>query len=280
MNTKRYLDLPNRRAWMLTGAFALLLTFAPTRAGATQFELIYSGSFNAQDALNPASQSSPTAFTTTTPFTINAWFDTNSPNLAPPSPPAPPPFAGFRAYAPSLATITIDSTTYTIDTFTTNPTAGITVALFDQNTFTPGRYGVGILQQPPQDGAGIIGDFAGAMPDFTGAVSTATVFTGYYGVGYGSGVCLQGASADCAENAVTPLVLHDSSNNAFNLTLGNYDEDYPVVHDPTSPNILGPLNSAELVATPEPGTLALAAISLVGLLIFGRRRLSRLTAIT
>lgn len=121
MNTKRHLDLPSRRAWMLTGAFALLFALAPTRAGATEFELIYTGSFNTQNALNPASQSSPTAFTTTTPFTINAWFDTSSPNLAPPSPPAPPPFAGLRAYAPSLATITIDAQTYTIDTFTANP---------------------------------------------------------------------------------------------------------------------------------------------------------------
>jgi len=144
------------------------------------------------------------------------------------------------------------------------------VALFDQNTFTPGRYGVGILQQPPQDGAGIIGDFAGATPDFTGAVSTATVFTGYYGVGYGSGVCLQGAGANCTEHAVTPLVLHDTSNNAFNLTLGNYDEDYPVLHAPS--NIVGPLNSAELVAVPEPGTLALAGISLAGIFGFARRQ--------
>ncbi len=82
----------------MTGAIVSLLTLAPTGAKAAQLELIYNGVFNTQDALNPASQSSPTYFPGATPFTINAWFDTDSPNLAPHSPPAPPPFAGFRAY--------------------------------------------------------------------------------------------------------------------------------------------------------------------------------------
>ena len=72
---------------------------AGTQARAASFELIYNGVFNTQDALNPASQSTPSFFTSDTPFTIRAWFDTSSPNLAPPSPPAPPPFAGFRAYS-------------------------------------------------------------------------------------------------------------------------------------------------------------------------------------
>ena len=257
---------------VLAGAIVSLLAVAPTGAKAAQLELIYNGVFNTQDALNPASQSSPTHFLTATPFTINAWFDTGSPNLAPPSPPAPPPFAGFRAYAPSLATIAVGGTTYNIDTITTNPTAGITVAIFDQSSFTPGHYGVGILQEPPLDGAGIIGDFVGASPNFSAATITPTVFTNYFGVGYGSGVCLNGTGGNCMLNAITPLVLHDAANDAFDLTLGNYEEDYPTVHDPTSPNIPGPLNSAELVATPEPGTCALAGLSLAALVGFVRRR--------
>ncbi len=272
MNQKNTFPPLGRYASVLAGAVGLLLAFAPACARAAQFELIYNGVFNTQNALNPASPSSPTLFTSPTPFTINAWFDTNSPNLAPSSPPAPPPFAGFRAYEPSLATITIGGTLYRLETISANPTAGITVAIFDQNTFTPGRYGVGILQQPPQDGAGIIGDFTSASPDFTAAHLTPTVFTQYYGVGYGSGVCLQGTGGNCSLNAVTPLVLHDSANNAFNLTLGNYDEDYPVIHDPASPNILGPLNSAELIAVPEPGTCALAGLALFALIGFARRR--------
>src|SRR5947209_4731465 len=114
----------------LAGALAFILV--PNHAQAAPFELIYNGSFNNQDALNLVSQSSPTYFTGNTPFTIRAWFDTSSPNLA-------PPFEGFRAYSPSLVTIDIGSQTYTMDNFTTNPTAGATVAIFDQNSFTPGR---------------------------------------------------------------------------------------------------------------------------------------------
>ncbi len=146
--------------------------------------------------------------------------------------------------------------------------------MFDQNSFTPGHYAVGILQEPPRDGAGIIGDFLGASPNFTGAANTPTVFTGYFGVGYGSGVCLKGTGGNCMLNAITPLVLQDAAKNLFDLTLGNYDEDYPVIHDPTSGSILGPLNSAELVATPEPGTSALAGLSMAALAGFVRRRRS------
>lgn len=192
MKKKCYSAFSSHYGWVLTGALVSVLALAPTGAKAAQLELIYNGVFNSQDALNPASQSNPTYFSAATPFTINAWFDTSSPNLAPHSPPAPPPFAGFRAYAPSLATIAVGGKSYNIDTITTNPTAGITVAIFDQNSFTPGRYGVGILQEPPQDGAGIIGDFLGASPNFTAAAITPTAFTGYFGVGYGSGVCLKG----------------------------------------------------------------------------------------
>lgn len=254
----------------IAGVFAFIVV--PSHAQASTFELIYNGAFNTQDALNLASQSNPTHFTGSTAFTIHAWFDTSSPNLAPTSPPAPPPFAGFRAYSPSVATIDIGNQSYSIENFNTNPTAGLTVAIFDNNSFTPGRYAIGILQQPPLDGAGIIGDFAGASPDFTADALTATTFTGYNGVGYGSGVCLQGTGGDCQLNAVTPFVLHDG-NQTWALTLGNYDEVYPggldpVVGDP------GPLNEAELLATPEPSTLAIAVGGLAVLFGLARRRKS------
>jgi len=242
-------------------------------AQATPLELIYNGVFNSQDALNLASQSPPTFFSSDTPFTIHAWFDTSSPNLAPPSPPAPPPFAGFRAYSPSLATIDVNGQTYTIENFTTNPTAGLTVAIFDRNSFNPGRYGIGILQQPPQDGAGIIADFSGASPDFTANSLVPTTYTGYNGVGYGSGVCLQGTGGNCQLNAVTPFVLHDSMNRTWALTLGNYEEVYPGGAD-AGTGTPGPLNQAQLVATPEPGASAIVGVGLMFLFAFARRRLS------
>lgn len=251
----------------IAGAFAL--TLVSNHAQAASFELIYSGSFNSLDALNLASQSTPTFFTGETPFTIRAWFDTSSPNLAPPSPPAPPPFAGFRAYSPSLMTIDVGGQTYTIENFATNPTAGATVAIFDNHSFTPDRYAIGILQQPPLDGAGIIGDFSGASPDFTAGALTATTFTGYNGVGYGSGVCAGGPGVDCA---VTPFVLHDSANQIWALTLGNYEAVYPGGADPVGDELTSPLNQAQLVPTPEPGTLGAAAAALIGLLGLARRR--------
>lgn len=105
-------------------AGALLIVFASTNVQAEPLQLIYQGVFNTQNALNPAGQVTPTYFTTATPFKLIASFDTSSPNLAPPSPPAPPPFAGFRAFAPSLVTITIGAETYIVETITTNPTAG------------------------------------------------------------------------------------------------------------------------------------------------------------
>lgn len=250
---------------------ALLLTVSPAVTNAAQLELIYTGILNSQNSLTSASGVGG-AFTTPTPFTINAWFDTDSFNLAPPSPPLPPPFAGFRAYDPSLATISIGGITYSMETISQNPTAGVTVAIFDNNSFTPGRYGVGILQQPPADGAGIVGDFAGASPDFSASNIVPTVFTGYSGVGYGSGVCLQGTGGNCQLNAVTPFVLRGPSGGLFSLTLGNFEEDYPVIHDATSPNILGPLNTAQLVATPEPATVGLTLSALLGCLLVGRKR--------
>jgi hypothetical protein len=161
-----------------------------------------------------------------------------------------------------------------MDTISTNATAGVTVAIFDQNSFTPGRYAVGILQQPPQDGAGIIGDFSGASPAFTvSTLTSTTTFTGYNGVGYGSGVCLQGTPGNCQLNAITPFVLHNSANQTFALTLGNYEEAYTGGADAGTPGrIPGPLNSAQLLATPEPGTLGAVGLALAAALGLARRR--------
>lgn len=270
MKQKQPANIGRNALCILTGALALALV--PDHAQAASFELVYNGTFNNQDALNLASQSSPTYFTGQTAFTLRASFDTSSPNLAPAVPNSP--FVGFRAYAPTMTTIDIGGVSYTMDSFTTNPTAGVTVAIFDQNSFTPGRYAVGILQQPPQDGAGIIADFTGASPAFTvNTLNATTTFTGYAGVGYGSGVCLQGTGGNCQQNAITPFVLHNSANQTFALTLGNYEEAYTGGPDAgRAGSIPGPLNSVQLVATPEPGTLGAVGVALAAALGLARRR--------
>jgi hypothetical protein len=230
-------------------------------AQASPYELIYKGYFSTDEALNLQSSMSPTFFDQTTAFTINARFDDTSPNLAP-SPPLPPPnpFDGYRAYAPSVMTIQIAGTSYSVSS-SDNP--GLTVSIFDQGSFDPGHYGVGIIVDAPADGAGIIGDFLSASPNFLTASLVPTVFTEPVGVGHASGVCTSGRPPECPRE-ITPLVLRDASNIAWNLTLGNYEVDYPVQ----------PINAAQIIAVPEPSTygLMLAGLGSVGWVVRRRRR--------
>ena len=104
---------------------------------------------------------------------------------------------------------------------------------------------------------------------------TPTVFTEYYGVGHGSGVCVSGMPPACP-HVVTPWVLHDAGGARWNLTFGNYIEDYPVAHTPGVP--VGPLNSAAILAVtpqvPEPASLSLMVAGLAGL-AWERRRTPR-----
>lgn len=105
--------------------------------------------------------------------------------------------------------------TYSLASYNDNPIAGIGVAIFDpSNFFNPGRYAVGFLQNPVQDGAGFISDFSSASPAFSTASQTGTVFMNYNGVGFGPG----------GNGAVTPIPLFDSGNSVWLLTLKNYSE--------------------------------------------------------
>ena len=241
--------------------FACAMTLAAAGAQAAPYELVYKGTFNTTESLNLASDASRTFFSASTPFTIRALFDDSTPNLLPPA----FPFLGFHAYVPSLATIQIGGATYNIETAATNATGGVTVSIFDRTQiFNPGRYGIGLIANVLADGAGIVGDFSAASPEFTVNALTATTFTDYFGVGHGSGPCISGNPPACP-HLDTPWVLRDNSNVAWNLTLGNYEEDYPTLHPGSNATAVGALNTAVIAAVPEPETVTLMLAGLAGL---------------
>ncbi|MCK7500926.1 MAG: hypothetical protein MZW92_70240 [Comamonadaceae bacterium] len=168
----------------------------------------YSGSFNQTEGLY-ATGTPQATFAGVTPFTIRAAFDDASPNQAPPF------FNGFRAYVPTTATIEILGETYSIETAAQNAARGVTVAIFDRSqVFFPGYYGVGLIADVVADGAGIVGDFTGASPDFTVDALTPTTFTGYRGVGHGSGPCVTGMPPSCS-HYIVPWVLRDENAHLF-----------------------------------------------------------------
>jgi hypothetical protein len=239
--------------------FAGALAVAAASAQAVPYSLVYSGTFNSSESLNLATAPGRTFFTSTVPFTIRALFDDNA-NVLPPV----FPFLGFHAYVPTSASITINGTTYSIETAATNPTAGVTVTVFDRSQiFNPGRYGIGLIANVFSDGAGIVGDFVSSSPDFIVNALTPTTFTDYYGVGHGSGPCITGNPPACP-HLDTPWVLRDAGGAAWNLTLGNYEEDYPALHPGSGVNVIGALNSASINAAPEPASLALVLAGLAG----------------
>jgi hypothetical protein len=228
-------------------AMAILLVMGMTsmNSQAGEFQLTYTGTFNSSDSFNG------TAFANGAPFTEVAVFTDTGTNYA-----APVGVPGFVAYSPLWATISFGGNTYTMDTASQNAIAGVTVAVFDRTTpfGPPNHYAVGLLSDVLSDGTGIIGDFVSASPNYLATSLVPTVYGGYFGVGYGSGPPHGGT--------IVPWVLHNGGLTS-ELTLGNYDETY---------SNGTPLNTAQLQAVPEPGTLALASAGLLALQGFIRQR--------
>ncbi len=237
-------------------AAASLLTASGAKAAV--FDLHYTGWLSTDEALNLKSDSDPTYFTEATSFSLWARFDDASPNMAPPSPPFPPPFAGFRAYAPISMSIDVAGMHFSVSD-ADNPL--LSVSIFDQNSFIPGRYAIGFIVDPATDGAGIVGDFKSASPDFVVSDLKPTTFGDFAGSGHSSGTCISGMPPNCPHN-VTPLVLRDAGNAAWNLTLASYEQDYPDQG----------LNTAVLSAVPEPSTTALMLGGLLALGGLARRQ--------
>ncbi len=265
-------------------AIGLSAALAQT-AQATEFKLTLSGVFNgtgADPTTNPTETLTPTgggANLLTTPneaFTLTGIFNTSSPNLI--AGLMPPILAmGWVDYAPLSVTLTVGGTTYSVATYTDSVAQGLTVAVFDTTqVFGHGHYGVGFIQNPVQDGAGIVGDFLTATPAYTASSLVPTTYSDYFGVGFGPGVCLggPGSGVDCS---TTPIPL---DSNAYQLTLGgtggydleNPSNGVPTFPVPTPPNFQNDnFFSASLTAVPEPSTWALLLAGFAGLAATGVR---------
>jgi len=214
-------------------------------AFATPFELVYTGTFSSTEAMNLTGGATD-AFTGPTPFIATAFFDDSSPNLV-----SMLPFPGFVAYSPTSATLTIGRDTFTFATYDQDPMHGVSVAIFDDTTpfGPPGHYAAGFLQNPVADGAGFIGDFVSASPTFSAAHLTPTSFTGYFGVGHGSGPeTFFGSNV----HTVVPIPLTDSHGHGYSLTLGNFDEEAAT----------GVQNTANILAVPVPETSSMVSLGL------------------
>jgi len=227
-------------------------------ANAAPFQLTYNGVFATTDSISE--DGGPiTNFANPTPFTLTAIFDTNSTNYVS----FLPPFlqSGWVSYSPISAILSVGGQTYSVDNFASNPASGVAVAIFDQNTiFQPGYYGVGFIQDPIADGSGIVGDFASANPKFTAANLVSTTFSGYRGAGVSAGVHIPPGSGPLVE--ARPITLRQGGD-VFLLRLADRTEEFSQG---------APLHSVSLTAIPEPGTLALASVTLAGLVALRLRR--------
>jgi hypothetical protein len=262
-------------------ALAVGLSAAVTQAAqATEFKLTLSGVFNgtgADPTTNPTETLTPKGgganllTTANEAFTLTGIFNTATGTLLP-----PPPFPsmGFVAYAPSSVTLTVGGTTYGVETFGESIATGLSVAIFDQTqVFGTGHYAAGFIQNPIPDGAGIVGDFQTASPDYLVTDLVPTTYGSYFGVGFGSGICTGGPGSGMG-CATTPIPLDGG---AFELALGTYDLEnpsngVPLNPDGSPPNYAnGNFFSASLTAVPEPSTWALLLAGFAGLAATGVR---------
>ncbi|MDQ6612363.1 MAG: hypothetical protein M3Y64_08015 [Gemmatimonadota bacterium] len=236
----------------------LLLAISSARSGAQSFVMTMQGILDSRSFITGPGAA---AFGSASPFTLTALFNTTTPNLV-----APIGIPGFVAYTPSSLQLSVAGRTYAVQAFDFAHPTGLSVAIFDGTTpfAPPGRYGVGFIQNPLADGAGIVGDFMGASPSYalgaTGVVPT--TYTGFSGVGVASGICTLGPPDNCLANAITPIPM-TFANQAYSLTLGNYDQD-------PSP---GFSYSVSIAAVPEPNSFLLVAVGAFALVAVGRKRI-------
>ena len=238
-----------------TTLVATLFIACVSSASGAPFQLTFTGGLTAADALNPAS-GPVTNVTDGLPFTFKAIFDDTSPNLAPPFF-----FPHFVAYSPISASLEIAGQTYRVTTAAEDPSNGVAVALFDDQTpFVPGRYAVGFIQDVPADGAGIVGDWSSSSPAYTAGNLVATTLVEFNGTGFRPGPPLTpGDIFGPAEVRPIPLWI---GSDQYNLTLHLGQHEHADG---------APLNTAVITAIPEPATFGFGALA-VGLLLARYKR--------
>ena len=234
-------------------------------ATATQFVLTYTGTVHAADSLTSAG--GPDLITSDTPFTFTALFDNATPNIVAPLP-RPGPGNGFVAYVPSQADFTIGGIQYALTGLGNG--AGPTIAILDRsNIFNPNRYGIGLIVNPLADGAGFIGDFLSASPDFSVGALSSTTFQNFAGAGFSAGI---GCGPDPALCTFQPLSL-TSGGQSYGLqfagTLGAVDGGV---------SYNGGTATASLRAVPEPATWAMMLVGF-GAVGYRMRRRTRVLAL-
>ena len=259
---------------ILRGAVAALtLTLAAASAAdATEFELTLNGVFNGTtdasgspvigtETLIPQGGGANVLTMANEPFTMTGIFDTSTGSLLPP-PSTGFPSSGWVDYAPLSVTLKVGGSTYSVATYdgsipvTGGP--GLTVAIFDDTTiFSPApppfsHFAAGFIQNPIQDGAGIVGDWTDLSPGYTipNLVTTTYPASDFYGVGFGSGPCPHpppGPGGVCEPpgdvNTVVPIPLDGG---AYWLTLGTYDLNNPsnYLNDPGNGPYPNPIDLA------------------------------------
>jgi hypothetical protein len=268
-------------------------------AKAEIFDVTETGQFGPNESLGLAG-GTQTPFANATSYSFTGQFDTNTTNFMAGSPFEP----GFVAYAPTWLNLTVGGKTYSVEPYSASAPpppftggngslsgpAGLTIAIYDYTTpfgnpgttETPGNtpnkhhISIGLLQDPPADGAGIMQDWLGSSPTFTSNHLVSTTFVGAYGVGYGSGVCNKPGGDHCDTNPI-PLTLNGTT---YYLELGNEDVTYAGYNgaqdDPNDPRVQNAFaQTASLTAVPEPASMSLFGVALAMIGVARRKSAAR-----